>query len=100
MNKIKKYQLKKINPLIIKDETSVRFHVDNNDYFGTAATILKLLKKYLDQAIKKTPKEERVLINKTFKNLEKDLIILQNNYQIKANQKKGKTEVIGKLKSQ
>ncbi len=100
MNKIKKYQIKKIEPKIIKDEASVRFHVDNNDYFGTAATILKLLKQHLDRAIKKAPKEERALINKTFKNLEKDLIILQNNYQIKANQKKGKTEVNGKLKSQ
>lgn len=100
MGKIKKYKIKKTKPQLLKDEASVRFHVDNNDYFGTAATILKLLKQHIDQVIKKTPKEERMLINKSFKNLEADLIILQNNYQIKANQKKGKTEVKGKLKSQ
>jgi len=96
---MEKYLIKN-NYQFLRDAASVRFHVDNDDYFGTAATILKLLKNNLDLAIKKAPPEERALIEKTFKNLEKDLMILQNNYQIKARTKKNQKEPKGKVKSQ
>lgn len=89
----KKYQ---ITPLIwlVKDEDNVRFHVESDDYFGTIATILSLLK----QRIKKDGCEAAVL--KSFSNLEKDLLFLQNNYQISPRIKNKKTSPKGKLKSQ
>lgn len=93
------YQIKNNNKLL-RDAASVRFHVDSDDYFGTAATILKLLKSNLNSAIKKAPLEERALIEKTFKNLEKDLMILQNNYKIKAKTKKNQKDAKGKLNNQ
>lgn len=94
------YQINQSRTKQLRDAASVRFHVDNDDYFGTAATVLRLLQKYLDEAIKKTPLEERALIQKTFKNMQKDLMILQNNYQIKASQKKGNSKPKDELKSQ
>ncbi|NCB20463.1 MAG: hypothetical protein EOM88_00870 [Clostridia bacterium] len=100
MDKIKNYQLQVQNLKLLRDAGSVRFHVDNNDYFATIATVLKLLEKNLSEAIKNIPKAEKRLIKKTFKNLETDLMILQNNYQIKIIQNKGKTEAKGKLRSQ
>ena len=63
-------------------QKSVKFHVKSDDYFGTVATILKFMQYNLRDAIKKTPKEERALIEKAFKNLGKDLMILQERYQI------------------
>ncbi len=69
-----------IKPLVwsVKDESSVRFHVDNDDYFGTIATVLSLIK----QQIKRGECDNAPLIEKTLKNLEKDLLFLQQNYQI------------------
>lgn len=52
---------------------SVVFHIKNNDYFGTIATVLSI--------IKQTPEH----INKHIKSLdklEKDLVFLQSNYKI------------------
>lgn len=52
---------------------SVEFHIKSNDYFGTIATVLSL--------IKQTPE----YINKhiqSLNKLEKDLVFLQNNYKI------------------
>lgn len=63
-------------------QKSVKFHVKADDYFGTTATILKLMQYNLRDAIKKAPEEERALIEKTFKNLGKDLIFLQEGYKI------------------
>ena len=54
-------------------QKSVKFHVKSEDYFGTLATILSL--------IKQTPE----YINKHVKSLdklEKDLIFLQKEYRI------------------
>jgi len=72
----KKY---KIRPLtwFVKDESSVKFHVENDDYFGTIATILSLIKQEIKKGANSTPE-----IETTLKNLEKDLLYLQNNYQI------------------
>lgn len=63
-------------------QKSVKFHVKSDDYFGTVATILKLMQYNLRDAIKKTPKEGCALIEKTFKNLENDLMFLQRDYKI------------------
>lgn len=73
----KKYQ---ITPRLrlIKDETSVKFHVKSEDYFGTIATVLNLLK----QQIKKDRHLNTAVLEKTLKNLEDDLLFLQKNYRI------------------
>ncbi|MFA5163241.1 MAG: hypothetical protein WC441_01805 [Patescibacteria group bacterium] len=52
---------------------SIEFHVKSNDYFGTLATVLSL--------IKQTPENIEKHI-KSFNKLEKDLLYLQNNYKI------------------
>jgi hypothetical protein len=70
----------RITPLtwLIKDEASVKFHVQSDDYFGTLATILSLIK----QQIKKDSKPKAAVL-KSLHNLEKDLLLLQKEYQIK-----------------
>lgn len=92
---VKKYQIK---PLVwlVKDEASVKFHVKSNDYFGTIATILNLLK----QQIKKNDGQRASVLKKTLKNLEKDLLFLQKNYQISPKTKNKKTTPNGKLINQ
>ncbi len=95
----KNYQLKP-TVRILKDAASVKFHVENNDYFGTAATLVALIRQQLSVQIKKAPARDRDLIDKAFKNLEHDLLHLQDNYQIKASQKKNQKEAKGRLKSQ
>ncbi|HZJ40846.1 MAG TPA: hypothetical protein VFD16_01110 [Candidatus Saccharimonadales bacterium] len=76
----------KITPLVwlVKDEASTKFHVSQDDYFGTIATILSLWR----QKIEKNPETLNPDFYKTFKSLEKDLIWLQKNYQIKPKTKK------------
>jgi hypothetical protein len=97
----KRYHL---TPLLwlVRDEASVKFHVASDDYFGTMATILSLLK----QQIKKDGSSQAPACRQTLKNLEQDLLFLQKNYQISrrahikpASQKKSKRPK-GKLKSQ
>lgn len=90
----KKYQ---ITPLLwlVRDEDSVKFHVKSDDYFGTIATVLSLLK----QQIKKDGVKNAAL-EKTFKNLEKDLLFLQKNYQINPKIKNKNKIPKGKLRSQ
>lgn len=73
----KKYQIKPLF-LMVKDEAGTKFHVKNDDYFGTIATILSLIK----QELKKSGSASRAALNKTLNNLEKDLLFLQKNYQI------------------
>ncbi|MDD3285641.1 MAG: hypothetical protein PHG95_03350 [Patescibacteria group bacterium] len=85
---------------LLKDAGSVKFHVDNNDYFGTAATLISLIEKRLDSEIKKAPANERHLIKKAFRNLRDDLMLLQNNYHIRANKLKSQKTDKGRLKSQ
>jgi len=93
--KSRKYIIKPLT-LIIHDEDSVRFHVQNDDYFGTIATIISLLK----QEIKNCPADKRGQMTKIFQNLEKDLMFLQTNYQIKPKISQKKTKPKGRLKSQ
>lgn len=74
---VKKYTIT-TRPILLRDEASVKRHIAENDYFGTVATILALLKHQLTANDKKlTPQLE-----KSFANLEKDLKFLQDNYQI------------------
>ncbi|MFA6417080.1 MAG: hypothetical protein WCW61_02705 [Patescibacteria group bacterium] len=55
---------------------SIKFHIESKDYFGTIATILSLVKQNINK------KElEKTNIN-ILKNLEKDLIFLQKEFQI------------------
>lgn len=92
---VKKYQ---INPLVwmVRDEASVKFHVKNNDYFGTIASILSLIK----QELKKDGCADAAVFEKIFKNLEDDLLFLQKNYHINPNRKNKKSTPKGKLISQ
>ena len=46
----------------------LEFHIKNNDYFGTLATVLDLVRQSKN--------------NKALKNIKNDLIYLQNNYCI------------------
>ena len=71
---------------ILKDEKSVKSHLKNNDYFGTIATIISLIKQNLDNGINK----EKVIT--ALKNLEKDLVFLQENYEIKLKSKLNKAK--------
>lgn len=68
-----------IKPLVwlIKDEESVKFHVENDDYFGTMATVLSLLKQEIEKNNNSSEK-----IRNTFANMEKDFMWLQKNYKI------------------
>jgi hypothetical protein len=74
---MKKY---KITPLVwyVKDEKSVKFHIKSDDYFGTTATILSLLK----HRLKQNDGDNAALLG-AFDNLEEDLMFLQKNYRIK-----------------
>jgi hypothetical protein len=71
----KKYSIKK-NYLTIKDKKSVNWHVEQNDYFGTLATIINLLNQ--DYIL-----DDKNKLKKIFKNLDKDLRYLQKNFIIK-----------------
>jgi len=91
----KKYQIKPL-AYFVKDEASVKFHVENNDYFGTIAAVLSLVK----EQIKKDDCPNAVILNKILKDLETDLMILQKNYQINPKNKKKNKIPKGKLISQ
>jgi hypothetical protein len=91
----KKYQIK--NPIwLVKDAKSTKFHIAADDYFGTIATIISLMK----QKITKNPMECPPDFKNHLKSLEKDLIWLQKNYQIKPRIKKKNTIPKGKENSQ
>lgn len=83
-------------PHLLKDEASVKFHVKSDDYFGTIATIINLLR----QEFEKNDRNHTAVLNKLLKNLEKDLLILQKDYQIKARFKNKNKTPKGKLKDQ
>ena len=91
----KKYQIKPLF-LLVRDEASTKFHVKNDDYFGTIATILSLLK----QEIKKNDCRNSAVFKKTLDSVEKDLLFLQKNYQINPKTKNKKVMPKGKLISQ
>ena len=52
-------------------EKRLKFHIENNDYFGTLATVLDLIRQSKN--------------NKTLKNIRDDLVYLQKNYSINKN---------------
>ncbi len=79
---LKKYRIHSSSKLV-KDETSTKFHVISDDYFGTIATILSLLK----QQLKQNSTENYRTVSKTFKDLENDLLFLQKNYHIQPRDK-------------
>lgn len=91
----KKYKIKSL-VWMVKDEKSVRFHVNQDDYFGTIATIISLIK----QQIKQSPESQNKKFNSTLNNLEKDLIWLQENYQITPRIKNKNKTPKGKEKNQ
>ncbi|NCN22031.1 hypothetical protein GW758_00600 [Candidatus Falkowbacteria bacterium] len=101
-SKEKGYQIKPLFS-VLKDEASVKYHVEKDDYFGTIATIISLIfQKLKNDEIKENGEKEKKQLLKTLKNLEQDLIFLQNNYQIyiKPRIKNKKIMPKGKLKSQ
>jgi hypothetical protein len=91
----KKYNIKPLF-LLVRDEKSTKFHVENNDYFGTIATVLSLMK----QEINKSGLLNIAAFNKTLKNIEKDLLFLQKNYQINPKIRNKNKTPKGKLISQ
>lgn len=91
----KKYQIKPLTNFV-KDEASVKFHVENRDYFGTIAAVLSLVK----QQIKKDAHPNASILSKILKDLETDLLILQKNYQIKPKNKNKNKIPKGRLISQ
>jgi len=88
----KKYRLAAVRPWLLKDEASVRRHVRSDDYFGTIATVLSLLR----QQMKKDGVKNAALLEKTLANLERDLVFLQRDYNI--SRRPARTQ--GKLQSQ
>ncbi len=75
---------------LAKDEASVKYHLENDDYFGTIATIISLIKQSLKD--KKNNKISDDEIEKTLNNLEKDLVFLQENYEIRSKPKSKNTK--------
>lgn len=91
----KKYEIKPLF-LLVKDEKSTKFHIKNDDYFGTIATILNLIK----HDIKKNGLANKDVLNMTLDNLNNDLVFLQKNYQISPKIKNKNITPKGKLISQ
>ena len=73
----KNYSIKK-NILKVRDKKSVNWHIKQNDYFGTLATIVNLINQ---DYILNNKKE----LQKILKSLGKDLNYLQRNFIIKKN---------------
>jgi len=81
-----------IKPLVwlVKDEASTRFHVEQDDYFGTIATIISLIR----QKIEKNPAAYAPDFKAALLNLEHDLTWLQTNYQIYPRKKSSAKKVV------
>lgn len=54
---------------------SIEFHVKNNDYFGTVATVISLIRQ--NNELKNGKIDNKILFK-----LESDFMFLQNNYLI------------------
>ncbi|QQG52462.1 MAG: hypothetical protein HY931_04040 [Candidatus Falkowbacteria bacterium] len=81
---------------LLKDEAGTKFHLSQDDYFGTIATILSLWR----QNIEKNPDLINPDFYQTLNEVEKDLIWLQQNYQIKPRIKKKNKIPKGRERSQ
>lgn len=55
---------------------STKFHIENNDYFGTIATILSLIRQNINN---KNCQKDNI---KALNNIEKDLMFLEKEYKI------------------
>lgn len=84
-NKKGAYSIKPIFS-ILKDEKSAKYHLKQNDYFGTIATILNLI----EDSLKKG--ENQDLIIKSLNDLQQDLNFIQKNFKIKISPKLNKTK--------
>jgi len=91
----KKYQIKNL-VLMVKDEASVKYHISQDDYFGTIATIISLIKQKINKNPAKCPPDFKEVLT----NLENDLTWLQTNYQITPKIKKKKIMPKGSEKNQ
>ena len=75
------YRIKDKNGVsFVKDKKTVNFHVKQNDYFGTLATIISLINQDYILDNKKD-------LKKILTSLNKDLIYLQKNFTITKNKK-------------
>lgn len=88
----------RIKPLLwlVRDAAGVRFHVQSDDYFGTAATVLSLLR----QKIQTSGLPETARLVATCRALEDDLLLLQADYQISPRTRKKNIRPKGRLISQ
>ena len=82
--------------LLVKDEASVKYHISQDDYFGTIATIISLIR----QKMNKNPAKCPLDFKETLNSLESDLVWLQTNYQITPRIKKKKIIPKGSEKNQ
>lgn len=57
----------------MNDLDGLKFHIKSNDYFGTLATILSLIRQSI---------EKREVNIETLKKVERELMYLQKNYKI------------------
>ena len=78
----KNYNLKNII-LLIRDKTSVKYHVSQDDYFGTIATIIALIK----QKIEKNPADYTPDFKKRFSLATRKLSNYSQNKKEKNNTK-------------
>jgi hypothetical protein len=65
-----------VNIALIKmSKESVEFHIKNDDYFGTLATVISLIRQNLESnGLSKN--------NKSLVDLENNLVFMQSNYKI------------------
>lgn len=64
----------------INDTEDVEFHIDKDDYFGTMATVLDLMKQ--EKKLEKDKKEIDERHIKIMEQLTKDLLFLQRDYRV------------------
>jgi len=57
----------------------VKKHIEQDDYFGTLATVLDLARQTLERNRKKPKQNQQI---KLLKNLKSELVFLQKNYRI------------------
>ncbi len=76
----KQYQIAWPNWLV-RDQKSVQFHVDANDYFGTLAAIINLLEQ-----------KPELIGHPALAEAKKDLMILQQDYVIVSSPESDKTK--------
>ena len=81
---------------MVKDEASTRFHIANDDYFGTIAAVLSLI----EQGMTSRDQKDTATFQKTLHNIKQDLMWLQQNYQINPKIKRSIKVPKGKLQNQ